>query len=279
VTKPDSASPPRHKPRDPTIRWSVLLGGLLFLTACAGLATLTLASYEFLLRPLLASRQDLASLEQPAPISAATPTDQPRSYPTTISEVNTLNDFPLTIGSTWKYSHMEYREDQKKSGFVSVTVVGNQRIGGFFLAQLKVEQSFDPQWLPIGLGDGANEFWYAIDERGHVYYLPDLADVDMIEGSTLAYVFPLGLPDCWFRSADLWNAFGDHCTFSEGPQEYETPAGSFSDCFWIVTPYLSGNAQDWVCNGVGYAGAKYDHYGSPFGYETTLLEYKIASPE
>jgi hypothetical protein len=95
----------------------------------------------------------------------------------------------------------------------------------------------------------------------------------------LAYVFPLGAPDCWFRSADLWNAFGENCTFSEGPHEYETPAGTFSDCFWIVTPYLSGNVHDWVCNGIGYVGAKYDHYGSPFGYETTLLEYKIASSE
>jgi hypothetical protein len=209
----------------------------------------------------------------------AMPTGQPRSNPTTIPEVNPLNDFPLTIGSYWKYSHLEYWEDKKESGFVSVTVVDNQWIGAFFLAQLKVEQSFVPQWMPIGLGDGANEFWYAIDEHGHVYNLPDLPDVGRIERSTLAYVFPLGAPDCWFRSADLWNAFGENCTFSEGPHEHETPAGTFSDCFWIVTPYLSGNVHDWVCNGIGYVGAKYDHYGSPFGYETTLLEYKIASSE
>lgn len=207
------------------------------------------------------------------------PTDQPHATPATISEMNPINDFPLTIGSYWKYSYMEYREDQKESGFVSVTVMDNQRIGSFFLAQLKVEQSFAPQMVPIGLGGGANEFWYVIDERGHVYYLSDLPNVDMIERSTLAYVFPLGDPDCWFRSADLWNAFDENCTFSEGPQEYETPAGRFSDCFWIVTPYLSGNVQDWICNGIGYVGAKYDHYGSPFGYETTLLEYKIASSE
>ena len=199
------------------------------------------------------------------------------SRPTLIPAVNPLNDFPLTTGSYWIYKHMEYWEDQEESGSIKVTVVDNQMKGSYFVAKLKVEQMFTAQWAPIGLGDGTNEFWYAIDERGHVYSLPHLPDDD-IQDSILAYVFPLGVTDCWFRSADLWNAFGENCTFSEGPQVYETPAGVFGNCFWIVTPYLSGNIQDWVCNGIGYVGAKYDHNGSPFGYETTLLEYRIAPP-
>jgi hypothetical protein len=201
------------------------------------------------------------------------------STPAPLSVINPINDFPLTIGSYWVYSHTEYSEDYASTNCcITIVVVDNQMQGPYFLAKLKRDLSFVPQWAPFGLNDGPGEFWYALDGRGHVYYLADMAEIDKIEDATLAFVFPLESTECWFRSPDDWNALGDHCTFFAGPQTHATPAGVFEDCYGSVTPYLSGNTYEIVCKGIGYVAAQYDHWGSPFGYETTLLEYRIARP-
>jgi hypothetical protein len=187
-------------------------------------------------------------------------------------------DFPLAAGSYWVYSHHEYWENQTETGIITATIVENKVYDSLFMARWSVEQSNPAQWVPLGLGEGAAEFWYALDERGQLFLLPDLESADQLEQATLAYLLPFVRVGCWFRSPESWNALGENCTMSEGPQERHTPAGVFSECYWIVTPYLSGGTQEWVCRGVGFAGAKYDHIGSPFGYETTLLEYRIGPP-
>jgi hypothetical protein len=200
------------------------------------------------------------------------------SAPAQVRALNPVSDFPLSPGSFWTYSYIEYWEEQVQAGQVTVSVVDNQMLGDYFLAHLTVESSFSAQWTPLGLGQGASEFWYAIDEQGRVYFLQDSSQAEDLTDSILAFQFPLESEECWFRSPDLWNALGDYCTYTDGPHLIETPAGSFKDCFLIVTPYLSGSTIDWICKGVGFAAARYDHLGSPFGYEATLLEYRIAPP-
>jgi hypothetical protein len=200
------------------------------------------------------------------------------SAPAQVRALNPVSDFPLSPGSSWTYSYSEYWEEQVQAGQVTVSVVENRMLGDHFLARLTVESSYSAQWTPLGLGQGASEFWYALDEQGRVYFLQDLSQAEDLKDSILAFQFPLDAEECWFRSPDLWNAFGDQCTYTDGPHIIKTPAGSFQDCFLIVTPYLSGNTIDWVCKEVGFAAARYDHLGSPFGYEATLLEYRIAPP-
>jgi hypothetical protein len=186
--------------------------------------------------------------------------------------LNPVSDFPLSPGSYWVYSHIEYVGEEIEAGRFKVTVVGNQRLGSYFLAQMKVENSFDPQWAPVGLGAGATDFWYAIDELGRVYFLRDLPKAEELENYSPAYKFPLATMEC------VPGFLCENYPISEGSHIIETPAGVFRDCYKIITYFLSGSPVDWVCNGLGFAAGRYEHYSTGRGYETTLLEYWIAPP-
>ena len=62
----------------------------------------------------------------------------------------------------------------------------------------------------------------------------------------------------------------DH-RFVEDPLEVTVPDGNFNDCFKVVT---TGHAEPsilWFCNGIGIVKEKYDHRGTPSGYETDLI--------
>jgi hypothetical protein len=47
-----------------------------------------------------------------------------------------------------------------------------------------------------------------------------------------------------------------------------------TDCFEIMTVSLSGGDQYWYCPGIGIAKAWFDHFGSRYGYEETLLSFE-----
>ena len=52
------------------------------------------------------------------------------------------------------------------------------------------------------------------------------------------------------------------------------PAGSFDNCYQVIGQYNTGNTLEWLCNGIGAVKSKMDHAGTPFGYETVLVEYR-----
>jgi len=207
-----------------------------------------------------------------------TPTAQPTE--TEVPAVNPIPDFPLEIGSIWVYSYTEYFDGETNTRCcITLEVTANQMVGDFFVAEIEQNQTFVPEWPPFESGAGKSHFWYALSQAGEVYYLPDLLPEGEIAEAYLAYLFPLGQSGCWYhyhedRVADT----GYNCTFSDGPQEFLTPAGSLPQCYWVVTPYNNGGEQEWLCEGVGFAGNQFDHQGTPFGYETALLEYRVELP-
>lgn len=209
-----------------------------------------------------------------------TATALPTATETARPAVNPIPAFPLTIGSTWVYSHTEYNEGiQNADCCITLTVISNQMVGDFFVAEIEQDQPFSPHWAPFLQGKGIGHFWYAVSQAGNIFVLPDLLPEDQIAEAYLAYRFPLDASGHWYHYAEDRKAdSGFNATFSDGPQSYRSPAGDLQQCYWVVTQYNSGGTQEWVCDGIGFVANQYDHQGTPFGYATDLLEYSIAPP-
>ncbi len=214
--------------------------------------------------------------QTPQPTATALPTATETPRPA----INPLPEFPLTMGSTWVYSHTEYNVGvQTTDCCITLTVVSNQMVWDYFVAEIEQDQAFASEWPPFLPGVGKANFWYAISPSGEVYFLTRLVNVDFIPSAYLMYRFPLDQKGYWYHSAqDRQADSGFNYTFAEGPQEFTTPAGVMDRCYWVATPYNSGGVQEWVCEGVGFVENKYDHNGTPYGYETVLLSYEIMSP-
>lgn len=217
---------------------------------------------------------------QPTLFPSSAPAVRPALKPTLtlIPIANPISEFPLTVGSYWVYSGSWYEEEQKTVWCcVTVTVVKNEMQPSFFLAKLKVERTLASGILPPNVKEQTWSYWLVINDKAEVFILTDPPRLSKLDNASLAYVFPLGKGQpCWYSDpVARANNSGDHCTWSEGPIEKDTPAGIFQDCYWIVTPFLSGGAQEWFCYGVGPIGNKYDHIGSKFGDESYLIEYHI----
>ncbi len=57
---------------------------------------------------------------------------------------------------------------------------------------------------------------------------------------------------------------------------YATPAGTFDECYEILDEYYVDGTEVF-CNGTGVVARKYDHAGTRFGYEDTLIHFSIGS--
>ncbi len=59
----------------------------------------------------------------------------------------------------------------------------------------------------------------------------------------------------------------------ESRTSYTTPIGTFDDCYEISEEFNSGGVREWFCNGIGTVARKYDHSGTRFGFQDTLIRY------
>ncbi len=55
---------------------------------------------------------------------------------------------------------------------------------------------------------------------------------------------------------------------------HATPAGTFGDCYEISEEYTSGGVWEWFCDGIGTVERKYDHSGTRFGFQYTLIGFR-----
>jgi hypothetical protein len=83
-------------------------------------------------------------------------------------------------------------------------------------------------------------------------------------------------PDPWQRQMfpDLATGPAAGKTIVSGPSPQAVPAGTFEACYQVMTIYNGGSTFEWLCSGVGQVKTKFDHVGTPFGYETRLLAIK-----
>lgn len=202
-------------------------------------------------------------------------------------------ELPLEKGTTWVYSYESYEQAADPSQVIKATyqltesVVDVEVISTYRVAHIKREfqlVSADADWA----GDFSNqqkEFWYVVKDQQvfQSYQQPDANT--STEELTLVYEFPLsvtkswclGMPDSRVPNETVGCEFvGRREVTSQG--SHETPAGNFADCYDLIDYFNGGNYFQKFCNDVGIVNMKFDHAGTRFGFEQTLIEYSIGTP-
>lgn len=194
-----------------------------------------------------------------------------------------LGGFPFPAVSTWVYSRVQYEPLGNVSRIVTATnlitetVVRAERTSPdqAFLHQQTASLVRAPQGWQDNSPNFNSQAWYRTNGT-RVYSTPD--------GSpginTLVYDFPFTVGKSWCPQEPP--DYNPNC-MSMGRRTvkkhtgYETPAGKFDDCYELSQDYNSGGTTEWYCNGVGVVARKYDHAGTPFGLQDTLLHFSIGS--
>jgi hypothetical protein len=243
----------------------------------------------------------------PAGTASSESIDEPTNvWPTPLSTMtvqpgpqNPRPEFPFSMGTTWVYSYIPYdplpsdpAQIITATYMLTETVTEVKSVPPYFAAKVETERvlvSKSPEWTRDDLSS-AGESWYVIN--GDKIYRgsesPDLSNFnpDLTPGWSLEYQLPLSVDERWCPAKYNFESPGqpeiEDCR-SLGEKTvakamtYETPAGKFDDCYQITESFNSGGTTRWFCNGVGVVAAKYDHAGTRFGFEQTLISYRLGS--
>ncbi len=209
-----------------------------------------------------------------APPTSTSAPPSPRPLPSPTSPSSPLSEWPLNLGNYWVYSSTVYVENNSANYTITDTVVETQVQENYFIAGVRrdIYPALAEPYFTGSISPGIH--WYIIS--GTLAFRQDgkLAP-EQVDSSWLEYVFPFSEHHCWFQSPYDRREFDpERCnTGSRGLLEVNVPAGNFQNCYPVVGMYLSGGTQSWFCPGTGVVKTKYDHNGSPFGYEEALIDY------
>ncbi len=209
--------------------------------------------------------------------NTSTPTPLPKTA---------LGGFPFPVGTTWVYSRVQYdtvigdpTQLITATNLITETVV---RAEGIVLFQYFLyKQTASLVGAPSGWQDNSANFdreeWYHIDGK-QIYSSPN----GYPQSNLLLYDFPLVVGKSWCpdQPPPTYNptctAMGRHKV--EKQTSYTTPFGTFDECYEISEDINSGGVTEWFCNGIGVVAHKYDHAGTRFGFEDTLIRFAKGSP-
>ncbi len=208
----------------------------------------------------------------------------------TSSPVSPIGDFPLSKGTTWTYSVSEYQpagQDPTKTitaeSIYTDTVVDTQTAGAFFIAHVQRSTRlvrWDPGWSSAP-DSGVPEWWYVIEGQ-KVYESRQPLDVKNIqtEALLLDLDFPLDPGKSWCSSTTIKGEQVLDCSSPgagkvtvEKLEGVTSTAGNFKNCVLVIQWSNGGNVIQQFCSGVGFVNVKFDHSGTPFGFERTLTDY------
>jgi hypothetical protein len=130
------------------------------------------------------------------------------------------------------------------------------------------------------------EYWYVVNDHQVFRSNQPLDDGDLrLDKLILEYEFPLSVKKSWCglpndlkdpKGVAGCDLIGRREVTDQGP--YETPAGSFDDCYDMVDYYNGGNIFLKFCTGIGIVHMKFDHAGTRFGFAQTLIQYSAGVP-
>ena len=203
--------------------------------------------------------------------------------------------FPLEKGTTWVYSSRAYNpsisdpsQTIKATYELTQTIVDTETVSNYVVAHVTRERKLieaDPDWTQE-LSSEPNEFWY-VRLDGQLFQSNFPLDTGKIDPTKLIldYQFPLSKKGSWCLMPDSRNAPKDlgGCEFV-GKREvtgfgpYKTAAGSFENCYDLMDIYNGGNILQKLCDGVGIVFMKFDHSGTQFGFEQTLIKFTKGTP-
>ena len=243
----------------------------------------------------------------PAGTAALEATNEPtHASPTLVPTIteqpvpqNPWPEFPLNVGTSWVYAYIPYdplpsdpTQIITATYLLTETVTEVESTPPYFAAKVETERvlvSKSPEWTRDDIGRTGGT-WYVIngDKIYQSSERPDLSNFnpDLTPGWSLQYQLPLSVGASWCPAQYEFKSPGqpeiEDCR-SLGEQtvakamSYETPAGKFGDCYQITERVNSGGTTRWFCNGVGVVAARYDHDGTRFGFEQTLVSYRLGS--
>ena len=210
-------------------------------------------------------------------------------YGCSSSKAIKASDFPLEKGTTWVYTYEAYDPSPSDPEQVihatyqlTDTVIDAETTSNYLVAHVKRDWKLltaDPDWT-WDMSSQPREFWYVRDGQ-RVYQSNMPIDTSNIKPDELilAYEFPLSLKSGWCLLPDARkDSRGTAgCDFVgrrqvTGKGSYDTPVGSFENCYDIVDIYNGGNILQKFCDGAGSVFMKFDHAGTKFGFEQTLTD-------
>jgi hypothetical protein len=207
-------------------------------------------------------------------------------------------DFPLEKGTTWTYSYKAYEPSPTdpaqviEANYQMVeTVIDTENISDYFIAHVKKEYqliNMDPGWSGDFEVSQPNEYWYITDDD-KMFESRSPMDTNTIDTRdfVLEYDFPLSLSDAWcllpLDSTKPNSGKEISCEFVgkrmvTNTGDFESPAGAFDNCYELTDYFNGGNLIHWLCSGVGIVFMKFDHMGTRFGFEQTLMSYSKGKP-
>lgn len=208
------------------------------------------------------------------------------------------SELPLEEGTTWVYTYKAYEplisdpaQIIEATYRLTETIVDTESVPPYFIAHLKKDYELigaDPDWKGDITANQPNESWYILEGQ-KVFESFQPFDTEQITTGeiSLAYDFPLSPGKSWCLSpvdrknpvpqqAATCEFVGKRMVTDEGA--YQTAAGQLDDCYELTDYYNGGNIIRWFCRGVGTVSVRYDHAGTRFGFEQSLLSYSVGVP-
>jgi hypothetical protein len=207
---------------------------------------------------------------------------------------DSLPEFPLHKGTTWVYSYSTYDTSMtdpnqiiKAAYQLTETVVETENISNYVVGRVEREHQLvnsDPGWIG-DLSNQPSEFWYVVNGNQVFQRNRSLDTSDLkLEELILDYEFPLSIGKDWClfsqtskNPKQIMNCevVGKRQVTDQG--SYETTVGNFDHCYDLIDYFNGGNIFQKFCNGVGVVYMKFDHAGTRFGYEKTLIAYSLGN--
>ena len=217
-------------------------------------------------------------------------TPAPSQTPASSDSSEALAEFPLAKGTTWAYAYVSYEpttadptQVMTATYLFTETVVDTQVTPPYFVAQVQREERLiqaPPDW-PQTESSRPHEYWYIVKDRQVYESFQKPASIIPTDTLTLAYDFPLALGRSWCPLKYMEGEKVQDCTAKRtvvSQESYETPAGKFDNCYEITEDVNSGGVTQWFCKSIGVVAQKYDHGGTRFGFQQTLVSYSKGSP-
>ena len=206
-----------------------------------------------------------------------------------------LSELPLHKGAAWVYAYEAYEPTASdpnqivKATFqLTETVDDVKKASTYFIVHVEQESELvnaDVGWTG-NLFSQPKEFWYVVNDQQIFQSNQLINDADIrIDELTLNYEFPLSVKKAWClvthdpkdpKEIISCETIGRREVTNQGP--YETLAGNFDDCYDLIDYFNGGNIFQKFCNGVGIVYMKFDHAGTRFGFEQTLIDYSPGVP-
>jgi hypothetical protein len=204
-----------------------------------------------------------------------------------LANSNALGGFPFPAGTTWVYSRVEYQQligDPTSiitaTRLFTDTVLPAQsdlKATSFALERTVSEGITPPGWWGSSVVN-PGEYRYLIEGNQLFSVIPPGG-----QKGSLLYDFPLVVDKSWCPQQilpdNLPSCHMNGLRTVENRTNYATPVGTFDECYEISEEFNSGGVWEWFCNGIGTVARKYDHSGTRFGFQDTLVFFaRGASP-